>query len=110
MSEIHIGFFYLKVHVNSCAFFESMLELFLPVNWHDHNNSDITRIRTFKIEYVYSPWSKYPTERPLLITSGLYPVLSEVENLIFKNFYCTKRFAEKFQGESLERFFTYDSI
>ena len=79
-----------------------MLELFLPFIWHDHNNSDITRIRTFKIEYAYSPWSKYPTERPLLITSGLYPVLSEVENLIFQNFYCTKRFAVKFQGESLE--------
>ena len=26
------------------------------------------------------------------------PVLSEVENFGFKNFYCTKRFAVKFQG------------
>ena len=64
-----------------------MLELFLPVNWHDHNNSDITRIKTFKIEYVYSPWSKYPTERPHFIISGLHPVLSEVKNLIFKIIY-----------------------
>ena len=35
--------------LNSCTFFESMLELFLPVNWHDHNNRDITRTKTFKI-------------------------------------------------------------
>ena len=38
------------------------------------------------------------------ITSGLLPVLSDVEIFNFKNFYCTKRFAVKCQGESLEIF------
>ena len=37
-------------------------------------------------------------------------VLSDVENFILKNFYCAKRFVVKFQGESFERVFAYDSI
>ena len=83
---------------------------FLPVNWHAHNNRDITRTKTFKIIWVHAPWSKYPADQSHSVTSGLFPVLSDVENLILKKFNCTKRFAIKFQGESLERFFTFDSI
>ena len=101
---------HLQYHINSCAFFCRCSNFLLPVNWHDHNNRDITRTKTFKIIWVYAHWSKHPTDQSHSITSGLFPVLSDVENLIHKKFYCTKRFAIKFQGESLERFFTYDSI
>ena len=38
-----------------------------------------------------------------MVTSGQLPVLSDVENFVF---YCTKRFAMRFQGESLGRFST----
>ena len=98
------------LNFNSCVFMSRCSNFFLPVNWHDHNNSDITRIKTFKIICVYSQWSKYSIDRSHSVTSGLFPVLSDVENLVLKNFYCTKRFAVKFQGESPERFFTFDSI
>ena len=31
-------------------------------------------------------------KRSLEVTSGQLPVISDVENSVFKNFYCTKRF------------------
>jgi len=52
---------------------------------------------------VYSHWPKYPAERSHDVISGLFPVLSDVENFIFKKFCCTKKFDVKFQGESLGR-------
>ena len=63
-----------------------------------------------KITGVYSKWSKWPVERSHGVTSGQLPVLSDVENFVLKNFYCTKRFAVKFQRESLRRFLTSDPI
>ena len=43
---------------------------------------------------------------PFSMVQILFPVLSDVENFIIINFYCTKRFAIKFQRESLKRILT----
>ena len=51
-----------------------------------------------KISRVNYQWSENPVERSHHVTSGQFPVLSDVENLILKKFYCNKRFAIKFQG------------
>ena len=69
-------------------FFES--NFLLPVNWHDHNNRDITRTKTFKIIWACVHWSKNPTDQSHSVTSGLFPVLSDVENLILKYFIAPK--------------------
>ena len=63
-----------------------------------------------KITRVYSQWSKQPDERSHDVTSGQLPVLSDVENIVFKNFYCAKRFAVKFQGDPWGVFSGYDAI
>ena len=45
-----------------------------------------------KITRIYSQWSRLPVKRSHEVTSGQLPVISDVENSVFKNFYCTKRF------------------
>ena len=82
---------HLRFFVNRCSNF------FLPVNWHDHYNRDITRTRTIEIIWVYSHLPEYPTDPSHSVTSGLFPVLSDVENLILKKF-LHQGFAMKFQG------------
>ena len=72
--------------------FNRCQNFFLSVNWHDPNNGDMNRIRTQNVTFVCSLWSKYSIEGTSL------PVLSDVKNSIPKNFYCTKRFAVKFQS------------
>ena len=93
----------------SCAFSESMSEFFLSLNWHDWNNSDMNRIRTENVTCICSLSSNYSIEGSYDVTSGLFPVLSHVK-FRSQKFYCIKRFAVKFPGESLGIFFTYESI
>ena len=83
-----------KRPLNSCVHYFSIKSRVHICHAPDKNIETITVGFTGlkKLHYI-SQWSKYPLERSHDVISGQLPVLSDVENLAFKNFYCTKIYA-----------------